>query len=70
MSNVIKLGPTSTMTVDLALGHAQERELESCLVCGYDKEGRLVVYSSRMDRKDALWMVEALKDWVRGRDAE
>ncbi|MDE2403068.1 MAG: hypothetical protein KGL90_15535 [Burkholderiales bacterium] len=65
MSNVVKLPATSTMTVEMALDHAKDRGLTECIVCGYDAGGELVVYSSRMDRQNALWLVEAAKDWVR-----
>lgn len=49
-----------------AMEFADEDDLQDVLVVGYDSEGCLVVRSSRMDRKDALWMAEALRKWALG----
>jgi hypothetical protein len=38
--------------------------LTDVLIVGYDGDGDLVIRSSRMDRKDALWMAEMLKAWA------
>lgn len=34
------------------------------LVIGYDRDGDLVIRSSRMDRKDALWLCEMARAWA------
>lgn len=62
MSNVINLAPTTTMTVEQCLASVvkDQDKLSEVLVCGY-REGELYVRSSRMSRRDALWMAEALR---------
>ena len=49
------------MTVAQALGDAQEAGLTECLIVGYDADGRLVLRSSGMARRDALWLIEQAK---------
>jgi hypothetical protein len=38
--------------------------LQDVLIVGYDGNGELLVRSSRMDRKDALWLAELLRNWA------
>ena len=40
---------------------AQEAGLTECLIVGYDADGRLVLRSSGMARRDALWLIEQAK---------
>lgn len=47
-----------------ALNFSDHDNLQDVLIIGYDADGDLVIRSSRMDRKDALWMVEKARDWV------
>jgi hypothetical protein len=47
-----------------ALEFSDHDNLQDVLVVGYDAEGCLLVRSSRMDRKDALWLAEMLRDWA------
>lgn len=63
MNNVFAFPPTTTMTVKQALDSVNEMHecLTDVLIVGYDDDGDLFVRSSRMDRKDALWMAEQLK---------
>lgn len=61
---VIPLPPTTTMTVEQALASAQRENLHDVLVVGYDPEGELVIRSSRMQRKDALWLCEMLREHI------
>jgi hypothetical protein len=62
------LPATTTFTPRQALLSAMEfvedDNLQDVLIVGYDGIGELVVRSSRMDRKDALWLSEMLRDWA------
>lgn len=62
-----QLPPTTTMTPEQALASVvKEQELVSdVLIIGYWDDGEFFVRSSRMDRKDALWLAENLKNWAR-----
>ena len=62
------LPASTTLTPTQALASAAAEELTDVLVVGYDTDGDLFVRSSRMDRKDALWMAEALKLWALGQE--
>lgn len=59
---VVQLQPTTTMTVEQCLASVVKDQgaLSEVLVCGY-RDGELYVRSSRMSRRDALWMSEALR---------
>lgn len=63
-NNVRHLGATNTMTVEQALDSAKQADLEEVLIVGYNTDGELVVLSSRMNRRDALWLMECGKDYV------
>ena len=70
MKNVIAFPPTDTMTPEQALLSALEfaknDNMQDVLVVGYDGDGNLIVRSSRMDRKDALWLSECLRKYALG----
>ena len=65
---ITSLPATTTFTPRQALLSAMEfadnDNLQDVLIVGYDGTGELVVRSSRMDRKDALWLAEMLRDWA------
>ena len=65
---ITSLPPTTTFTPRQALLSAMEfsdnDNLQDVLIVGYDGEGELIVRSSRMDRKDALWLAELLRNWA------
>lgn len=65
MNNVLAFPATTTMTPEQALHSAlkfsKDTGLQDVLIVGYDVDGDLFVRSSRMDRKDALWMAEQLR---------
>ena len=73
MKNVLAFPATDTMTPQQALLSALEfannGNLQDVLVVGYDGDGGLLVRSSRMDRKDALWLSEQLRRYALGDDA-
>ena len=50
---------------------ALDRELETVIVAGYDREGDLTLLFSEQDRRDSLWLAEALRHWILhgGKDA-
>lgn len=68
MNNVMHFPPTTTMTprqaLLSALEFAENDRLQDVLVVGYDDDGDLVIRSSRMDRKDALWLSEMLRRYA------
>lgn len=69
MSNVVELGPRTNMTTEEALAIASREEWSEVLICGYHKDsGELVVRSSKMNRADALWLVESTKLHCMGRE--
>ena len=68
MQQVHELPATTTFTPELALksmlNFSDCDNLTDVLCVGYDRDGDLIIRSSRMDRKDALWMAEQLKMWA------
>jgi hypothetical protein len=68
MKNVLAFPATVTMTPEQALlsalEFAQNDNMQDVLVVGYDGDGVLVVRSSRMDRRDALWLSEQLRKYA------
>lgn len=65
---ITALPATTTFTPKQALLSAMDfvdnDNLQDVLIVGYDGEGELIVRSSRMDRKDALWLAELLRNWA------
>jgi len=70
MKNVLAFPATATMTPKQALLSALEfadnDNLQDVLIVGYDGDGVLLVRSSRMDRRDALWLSEQLRRYALG----
>lgn len=70
MSNVRDLPASTTMTPKQALlsalGFAENDNLTEVVIVGYDKDGDLLVRSSRMNREGALWLAEMLRQHVLG----
>lgn len=52
---------SNNMTPEQALRSAIERAPQEVLIIGHDGKGRLIMRSSKMSRKDSLWLVEAAK---------
>ena len=52
------LGAHARMTVSQALDLAKSRGLKEVLIIGTDEAGEIVIYSSHMARRDALWLAE------------
>ena len=65
---VHNLPASTTLTPEQALASVAMTELTDVLIVGYDVDGDLYVRSSRMDRKDALWLAEMLKRWALGEE--
>lgn len=63
-ANVFSLPATTTFTADQALDSAKSLNLVDVMIIGYDTDGDFVLRSSRMDRKDALWLSELAKMWA------
>lgn len=68
MNKVHELPATVTFTPELAiksmLNFCENDDITDVLCIGYDAEGSLIVRSSKMDRKDALWLAEQLRLWA------
>lgn len=59
--NIQELGPHHRMTVQQVLEYLLRNPPEDILVVGYDENGDLVHYSSKMTRAEALWLLEQSK---------
>lgn len=60
-ADIIELGAHTRMSAEDALAHChrQHHEYSDVIVIGYDaQDGSLLIRSSSMLRKDALWMLE------------
>lgn len=70
VSNVRELPASTTMTPKQALlsalGFAENDNLTEVVIVGYDKDGDLLVRSSRMNRESALWLAEMLRQHALG----
>ena len=62
-SNVVGMPPSRTYSVDQALNSTLNisDSLKEILIIGWDTDGELFVRSSRMSRRDALWLCEQAK---------
>lgn len=54
-------GAHDGMSVRQALDVAQQAGLDECLILGHDEGGDIVVLSSGMEARDALWLLEQAK---------
>lgn len=70
--NVVLFPAHANMTVSDCLGLATREssadEWQDVVVLAYDKDGGVVVRSSHMSRKDALWLLMEAVDHARGKD--
>lgn len=69
MAEVVHLGAHDRMTVADCVG-VVSREApawKDILVLGYDEDGELVVRSSHLERKEAVWLLLEALDWARGK---
>lgn len=68
MSDILDFPPSDTMTPKQALlsalAFAENDDLQDIVIVGYDGGGELLIRSSRMSRKDALWLAEMLRQHV------
>lgn len=68
MADIHRLHATETMTTRQALTHAlaceQEESMDQVLICGHYADDDFFVFSSRMTRKDALWLSEKMRNWA------
>lgn len=63
MSKVVEF-PTTLTTPAQALTRVEGLNLQDVLIIGYDQEGCLVIQSSKMSLKEALWLVKAAERYV------
>lgn len=66
--NVIALPASDTFTPEMAINHVaglcQAKTIQDILIVGYDSDGDLIIFSSRMNRADAVFLLEQAKGWV------
>jgi hypothetical protein len=65
---VIELGGHMRMTVEEALKSCLRADLQEVMIMGYDADGDLIIASSAMSRKDALWLAEKARQSALGDD--
>ena len=53
------LPPSSTWTPEQALAAVQKMDLERVLIVAYDRDGKLIIRTSRMSRAEALWLAKS-----------
>lgn len=53
--------PGSPMDVPTALEQAKAYDFQDVFIVGYDHEGSLQYVSSKMERKDVLYLLERMK---------
>lgn len=68
MADLVQLNPHSNMTVQECLEFSARNaaDFQDVIVVGYDHDGDLLVRSSNMSRKDAVWALMAAIDHARG----
>jgi hypothetical protein len=63
-SNIIHLPASEYMNPDQALASAKDFTLQDVLIIGVDEVDELIVLSSRMNKAEALWLLEKGKGWA------
>lgn len=63
-SNVTPLPASTNYTPEQALKSAMQLEPQDVLIVGYDKDGDLIIRSSKMSRMDAVFLLEKAKEWA------
>lgn len=68
MADVIQLNAHTNMTVEECIEYCrlEQGDYQDVMVLSYDQDGELVVRSSHMSRKNALWMLMEAVDHTRG----
>lgn len=68
MTNLIRLGPTTTMTAEQALASAmtdaESGHLKDVLIVGYDEDGELFIRSSRLTCAEAFFLASKAARWA------
>lgn len=67
--SVALLNPHENMSVGECLSYAslEQEDFQDVIVLAYDQTGELIVRSSHMSRKDAVWMLLEALDHSRGK---
>lgn len=58
---IINFPASTNLNVDQALASALQLNMTDVLIIGYGDDGLLKIRSSKMDRKNALWLIESAK---------
>lgn len=56
--NIIGFPASANFTPEQALASAGQFDLREVIVIAFDAEGELVIRSSKMDLKEALWLIK------------
>ena len=56
--NIIGFPASANFTPEQALASAGQFDLREVMVIAYDKDGELVIRSSKMNLKEALWLIK------------
>lgn len=64
MADIIVMPASETMTPQQALDSAKQASLSEVVIIGTDTDKNFFVRSSRMSRRDALWLSEQLKQYA------
>jgi hypothetical protein len=63
---VFRMPASTTYTAEQALHSALNDDLDDVLIAGYDKDGDLIVRSSRLTRAEALFLAVKMLRWAEG----
>lgn len=66
MTKVANLPPSSSLTVEQALSHVKkyEDEISEVVITGHYKDGEHFAFSSKMTRRDALWICKMFEKHI------
>lgn len=67
MADIIQLDPHENMTPEECLAHCalDAESFRDVLIIGFDTDGELMVRSSHMSPRDAVWLLLAAVDYAR-----
>jgi hypothetical protein len=58
MTKIVELPASTSFTVEQALHSALQSGIKEVLIIGFYDDGDLFIRSSKMDRRNALWMIK------------
>jgi len=61
---IVELGAHNRMTVDDVLGLSLREKPKMVVILFEDQEGNFGFRSSKMENRDALWMIKQAESWI------